>query len=117
MAKLAPATYEKPTTAEKPNPYVEGVKQYTDKGVDTAFQVTFDPGEYKSDKLLIQKAVNTHGFSAREVQTTYKDDDTVKVTSTFLVRPLRKRKGDTHESEVADSGESAKVASEATGQK
>jgi hypothetical protein len=112
MAKLSATTYEKPVQEEKPNPYIDGVKEYTDKGVDTPFKVTFDPGEYKSDKLLIQKAVNAHGFSAREVATTYADDDTVRVTSTFLVRPLRKRKG---ENQVADSGESATVEPEATG--
>lgn len=107
MAKLAATTYVKPVAEEKPNPYIDGVKEYTDRGVDTPFKVTFDPGEYKAEKLLIQKAVNVHGFSAREVETTYNGDDTARVTSKFLVRPLRKRKGEAHA-----EGDSAEVVEE-----
>ena len=95
MAKLTAATYEKPTPAEKPNPFITHVKQYTDKGIDTAFAVEFEADDYKAEKLLIQKAVNAHGFSAREVQTTWDDENPAEgntpVTSTFLIRPARKR--------------------------
>lgn len=96
MAKLTATTYEKPTPAEKPNPFVDAVKQYTDKGIDTAFAVEFTADEYKAEKLLIQKAVNVHGFSAREVQTTWEDGQSGKtpVKSTFVIRPPRKRKDD-----------------------
>ena len=96
MAKLAPAKYVKPTPAEKPNPFVDAVKQYTDKGIDTAFSVEFTADEYKAEKLLIQKDVNVHGFSAREVETTWEDGQTGKtpVKSTFLVRPARKGKAE-----------------------
>lgn len=104
MAKLTATTYEKPTPAEKPNPFVDAVKQYTDKGIDTAFAVEFTADEYKGEKLLIQKAVNAHGFSAREVQTTWEDGQTGKtaVKSTFVIRPARKRKGESDDAESAD---------------
>lgn len=97
MAKLTSATYEKPTPEEKPNPFIDAVKQYTDKGIDTAFAVESTAGEYKAEKLLIQKAVNAHGFSAREVETTWSDEleDGDAVKSTFLVRPARKAKAET----------------------
>lgn len=110
MAKLTAATYEKPTPAEKPNPFVDAVKQYTDKGVDTAFAVEFEADDYKAEKLLIQKAVNVHGFSAREVETSWDEDKPVSgktpVKSTFVIRPARKRKGE------ADAAESAEADAE-----
>ena len=94
MAKLTATTYERPTPVEKPNPYTDHVKQFTDKGIDTAFAVETTADEYKADKLLIQKAVNVHGFSAREVQTTWEDGQSGKtpVKATFVIRPARKSK-------------------------
>lgn len=98
MAQFKAASYEKTSPAEKPNPFIDVVKPYTDKGVDTAFAVTFDADDYKAEKLLIQKAVNANGYSAREVETDWNADDPqtgkTPVHSTFLVRPARKRKSD-----------------------
>lgn len=108
MAKLTATTYEKPAPVEAPNPFVDAVKQYTDKGLDTAFKVEFTADEYKAEKLLIQKAVNKHGFSAREVETSWTDELTGKapVTSVFMIRPARKRKGEDAEApESVDSAE------------
>lgn len=94
MAKLTATTYERPTPSEKVNPYVDVVKQFTDKGIDAAFAVDFTADEYKAEKLLIQKAVNALGFSAREVKTTWAEGQSGKtpVKSTFVIRPARKSK-------------------------
>lgn len=107
MAKLTSATYSKPVPAEKENPYIEGVRQYTDKGIDTPFALETTADEYKADKLLIQKAVNVHGYSAREVETTFEDGQSGKtaVKSTFLIRPARKRKGSEDDNTSADAAE------------
>ena len=98
MAKLTSAVYEKPAADEKPNPFLEPVKQYTDKGVDTAFAVEFDAKDYKAEKLQIQKAVNAHGFSAREVETNWDADaeytGNEPIKSVFVIRPKRKAKGE-----------------------
>lgn len=111
MAKLTATTYERPTPAEKPNPFLDHVKQFTDKGIDTAFAVEFEADEYKAEKLLIQKAVNAHGFSAREVKTTWNDEKPVSgktaVHSTFVIRPARKSKG-----EATDTPEAEEAAAE-----
>ena len=109
MAQFKAAKYEKATPAEKPNPFVEVVKPFTDQGVDTAFTVTFEADDYKAEKLLIQKAVNVHGFSAREVESDWNDDEPqtgkTPVHSTFLIRPARKRKADAAESAEATPAE------------
>lgn len=98
MAKLSATTYERPAATERVNPFIEVVKQFTDQGIDTAFKVEFEARDYKAEKLQIQKAVNAHGFSAREVETTWDGDAEYTgdegISSTFLVRPPRKRKGD-----------------------
>lgn len=97
MARLAPAEYTKPTPAEKPNPFVEAVRPFVEQGIDTAFAVEFEAKDYKAEKLLIQKAVNSLGFSTREVETTWDNENEptgkTAVKSTFLIRPPRKRKG------------------------
>ena len=94
MAKIAASNYVKPAPVEKENPFIELVKPYTDKGLDTPFDVEFDADDYKAEKLQIQAAVNKHGFSAREYVTDYVEDSGQKsVKSTFLIRPMRKRKG------------------------
>lgn len=99
MAKLTAAKYEKKTSAEAPNPFIDVVKAYTDKGVDTAFAVEFNADTYKAEKLQIQKAVNANGFSAREVETDWDAEqfasgvqETVK--SLFVIRPPRKTKAE-----------------------
>ena len=96
MAKITATTYEKPAVAEMPNPFIEHVKQFADAGIDTAFKVEFEADDYKAEKLLIQKAVNSHGFSAREVLTNWTDEMQGKqpVKCTFVIRPARKRKAD-----------------------
>lgn len=98
MAKISATTYERPAVAEKANPFIEVVKQFTDQGIDTAFKVDFEARDYKAEKLQIQKAVNAHGFSAREVETTWDADAEYTgdegISSTFLIRPARKRKGE-----------------------
>jgi len=105
MAKITETVYEKPAPVETPNPFIDVVKPYTDKGIDTAFAVEFDAKDYKAEKLQIQKAVNTHGFSAREVQTTwdadaeYKGDEPIKAT--FVIRPKRKARGESNEGDNA----------------
>jgi len=106
MAQFSEAKYEKKAPAEKPNPFVNVVKPFTDKGVDTAFAVEFTADEYKGEKLLIQKAVNVHGFSAREVETTWNDEKPptgkTPVKSTFVIRPPRKRKGEGESESAAE---------------
>lgn len=94
MAKLTESNYTKPAPVEKENPFLDAVKVYTDKGIDTAFNVEFDADDYKAEKLQIQAAARKHGFSAREVATDYDESSSRKaVKSTFLIRPLRKGKG------------------------
>ena len=91
--KIAASKYVRPTADEKPNEYIPLVKQFTDQGIDTAFEITTTAGEYAADKLLIQKAVNAHGFSARVVVAPEIDDETdekASVKATFVVRPARK---------------------------
>lgn len=91
MAKLKETTYEKPAASAKPNPFLEIVAPFTNKGVGTAFAVEFDAADYKREKLQIQQAVKAQGYSAREVETDYKPDSVAeKVHSTFLIRPERK---------------------------
>lgn len=100
MAKITATDYVKPTATEKDNPFVELVKPFAEKGVDTAFAVEFTADEYKAEKLLIQRAANVHGYSAREVESTWDDELSGKspVKSTFLIRPQRKaRNADTAE--------------------
>lgn len=98
MAKITATEYVKPTAAEAPNPFTDTVKEFADKGIDTAFAVTFTAAEYKAEKLLIQRAANTLGVTAREVQTTWDGEKEYKgtedVNSVFVIRPLRKRKGE-----------------------
>ena len=86
MAKIAATTYN-PT--EKANPFVEIVAPFVQAGIDSAFQVTFDEADYKREKLLIQKAVNELGASAREVESEQGGEDGT-VVSTFVIRPKRK---------------------------
>lgn len=95
MAKFSETKYVPPVATERPNPFIDALKQYADKGIGTAFQAEFIADEYKAEKLLIQKAVNAHGFSAREVQTNWDDELSGKfpVKSTFLIRPARKPRG------------------------
>lgn len=109
MAKLTSTTYTKPAPVEKENPFLDAVKGYTDKGVDTAFAVEFAAEDYAAEKLLIQRAVNAHGFSAREVQTDASDDKKGKdvIKSTFLIRPARKSKGEAESTPEADAAETA----------
>lgn len=106
--KIKPTEYVKPAQPERENPYVEVMEEYVSRGLDTAFEIEFTGDEYKADKGLIQAAVRKLGFSAREVATDY--DETkpaAKVTSTFLIRPPRKRKaGETQEeADAAADGE------------
>lgn len=105
MAKITATEYTKPVPAEKDNPFIEVVKPFAEKGIDTAFAVEFTADEYKAEKLLIQRAVNTHGFSAREVETTWDDELSGKspVKSTFVIRPQRKRKGEGDTAAEADA--------------
>jgi len=105
MAKITATTYVKPTPTEKDNPFVELVKPFAEKGIDTPFAVEFTADEYKAEKLLIQRAANVHGYSAREVETTWDDELSGKspVKSTFLIRPQRKpRKGDEPQAKESD---------------
>lgn len=99
MAKITATEYVKPTASEAPNPFVEIVQPFAEKGIDTPFKVEFTAEEYKGEKLLIQKAANTLGVTAREVETDWDADKEYKgneaVTSVFLIRPQRKRKGET----------------------
>jgi len=100
MAKLTESKYVPPVEA---NPFLDAVKVYTDKGIDTPFDVEFTAAEYRSEKLLIQKAARELGFSVREVVTTWDDELSGKapVKSTFVVRPARKRKsGETEGTEA-----------------
>lgn len=111
MAKIIPSTYVKPVPAEKDNPFVELVKPFAAQGIDTPFDVVFDPKEYAAEKLLIQKAANVHGVSAREVEKPTEEQLAGKadVKSTFLIRPQRKpRKGETPaETEAAEGAADA----------
>ena len=104
MAKITATTYEKPSVTEKLNPFIDHVKQFADAGIDTAFKVEFEADDYKAEKLLIQKAVNSHGFSAREVLTDWTDEKQGKqpVKSTFVIRPMRKRMADGAEQPVGE---------------
>lgn len=92
MTIIHEVSYTQPSKTEKPNPYIESLRPFADQGVDAAFAV--ETAKPAVDKILIQKALNAHGFSARAVDV-LKAADTETVTITFLVRPLRKRKGDT----------------------
>lgn len=81
--------YVAPAKAEAPNPFVadlDGIQ------VGQAFAIDTTVKAYKSEKLLIQRAANILGFSAREVQKPDTDGltDDDKVTMTFLARPARK---------------------------
>lgn len=100
MAKFKPATYTRPAPVEKDNPFVEHLRPFAEKGIDTAFEVETTAAEYKADKIQIQKAVNILGFSAREVENTWDDElapsyeGSEKITAKFLIRPRRKAKGE-----------------------
>ena len=106
MAKIVAATFVKPVPAEKANPYIEDLKPFAEAGVDTAFAIETTAAEYASEKLLIQKAMNAHGFSAREV---VKPDAELsgssKVSATFLVRPQRKAKAEAEAAEAEQPAE------------
>lgn len=106
---LKPSTYVKPAPAEKENPFLDAVKEYTDKGVDTAFENTTTAAEYEAEKLQIQAAVRAQGFSARVVQTNFSKDlaDKSPVTAVFQVRPPRKErtKKGAEDTAAEDSGE------------
>ena len=110
MAKITATTYTKPVPAEKDNPFVEVLKPFAEKGIDTPFAVEFTADEYKAEKLLIQRAANAHGFSAREVETNWDDELSGKspVKSVFLIRPQRKPRN----SGQADSGAEAEASAE-----
>lgn len=107
-----PTKYERPEREEAPNPFIDVVKPFTDLGVDTAFPVTFDADNYNKEKLQIQKAVNAHGYSAREVERQGDPEKDKTITSTFVIRPKRKSKGEGS----VDNGDGANVADEATGE-
>lgn len=95
MAKITPTEYKRPVPAEKDNPFVEVIKPYAEKGIDTPFAVEFTADEYKAEKKLIQLAANAHGYSAREVETNWDDELSGKtpIKSIFLIRPQRKARG------------------------
>lgn len=103
MAKITATDYVKPAPAEKDNPFVELVRPFAEKGIDTPFAVEFTADEYKAEKLLIQRAANVHGFSAREVKSTWDDELSGKspVKSVFLIRPRRKARN--ADAEAADA--------------
>lgn len=94
MAKITATEYTPKTKAEAPNPFIDALKPFADAGVDTAFRVEFDAGKYNTEKLQIQRAMNEHGFSAREVEVERdgEGDDAPILSATFVVRPPRKRK-------------------------
>lgn len=97
MAKVTKAEYIRPASVEAHNEYIEILRPYAEAGEDTAFKVEFDShADYRATKLKIQKAMNTLGFTARQVATTFTEDGDPEapVESTFLVRPARKAKGD-----------------------
>lgn len=100
MAKIVATTY---VPAEKANPFIEIVAPFVEAGIDTAFEVTFDEVDYKREKLMIQRAVNELGASAREVQCDARPEAGT-IGSTFVIRPQRKaRKAVEHDSaEPAD---------------
>lgn len=103
MAKLTESNYVKPVPAEKENPFLDAVKVYTDQGVDTAFNVEFAADDYNAEKLQIQAAARTHGFSAREVASDFEEGSGRKtVKSTFLIRPPRKSKAANGETPAED---------------
>jgi len=111
MAKLTPATYEKPVRDEAPNPFIDVVQPYTDKGIDTAFAVEFEAKDYKAEKLQIQKAVNAHGFSAREVVTNWDADAEYKgneaIKATFVIRPKRKARTGSADADAAEGDDAS----------
>lgn len=98
MAKIVAATYTRPAPVEKENPYVDDLKPFAEQGIDTAFAIETTADNYAAEKLLVQKAMNVHGFSAREV---VKPDEELsgnaKVSATFLVRPQRKAKSESEQ--------------------
>lgn len=94
MAKITASTYTRPVPEAKDNPFVEVLKPFAEKGIDTPFAVEFDGVDYKTEKKLIQLAANEYGFSAREVETDWDDEIEQKtVKSTFLIRPKRAPRG------------------------
>ena len=100
MAKIVATAY---VPAEKANPFIEIVAPFVEAGIDTPFEVTFDEVDYKREKLMIQRAVNALGASAREVQCDARYEAGT-LSSTFVIRPQRKaRKAAEHDSvEQAD---------------
>lgn len=100
--KIKPAEYTKPVAepkAKSADPEVVAlVTPLVERGIDTAFSVDTTKASAAADKAKIQVAVNSLGFTAREVEKL--DEDTLKsleddadVTLTFVVRPKRKPRG------------------------
>ena len=97
--KVTEATYTRPVAETTVNPEVlKMVAPFAQKGIDTAFAVETTKAEAAVDKAKIQVAVNSLGYTAREVDKLAEDDfkaldDSADVTLTFVIRPKRKPRG------------------------
>lgn len=97
--KVTEATYSRTVAETTVNPEVlKLVQPFAEKGIDTAFAVETTKAEAAADKAKIQVAVNSLGYTAREVDKLAEDnfkalDDSADVTLTFVIRPKRKPRG------------------------
>lgn len=108
MANLKPSSYVPTAKVVDPadNPFIATLEPFVAKGVGTPIDAEFSAEDYKREKLQMQTAANYLGVTVREVVTDWDAENPPKVVhSTFLVRPMRKRKGagSTGEDSTAES--------------
>lgn len=104
--KITPAEYSRPVAEKVIDPeVVKLVSPFAQKGIDTAFAVETTKADAAADKAKIQAAVNSLGYTARQVDALAEDvfeslEDDADVTLTFVIRPKRKPRGEGKAAEV-----------------